>query len=1200
MGTGGDALDTWSTDDCCAWLQACELGQLQGSFRRNRVDGRALVAIAKEDLRDELSIVSYLDRKILWGELTALRRRYRVPDPGNPPCQHHEEDSPRSLSQSLSAGLTSSALVGPLSPLSPPLTCFGSPPSPSLNTSASVHVRNASEATTPRSTTGSDNSTSDWSCERRARYNLRVSPDVSLTDDQQRAAVRQLKRAVGGERVSVASFTKFLCGGAPGAIDGLEAILTRLLFGLAGKSHTARAEAAVSSQSLCDSNDVLHQPLSSSAVTLLRSYGLSCQTDGTIATAARALTQLPPPHRCQRFVRDTFRVCEGIGPLASSATAPLHPQALSVYVQVYGLSDILHEAARTPSPPPVAVALSDTPPPEPPASPSPPPQQHPPASDPVELGLLAALVQDHQDIAEKVLQVLLQRLAPAGPSSASPSGREQLPVRSLNLLRAYGVAMNMADPTLASCARSLRTACSAGKLRKFLADLLKILRPRSHAEVVELFGLPPRRAPAAANPLSAAPPAPCAPPGGSVCSVDVDTLDVGSHVVVRNDAEEVKRLCLADRRLGWDPNMAGCCGKRCVVKRVSKSDRAAGKVLLSAEGVGTWVVPVAACQPAPPEARGRRLVLCEKVLACLDPSGAPIHAAPAHAAPVVSALPDRSIVHIAEESGAWLRLHGGGWVVANSDTHAFRAPGTPPLPLPAERRHTDPRASGPREKVLLSAEGVGTWVVPVAACQPAPPEARGRRLVLCEKVLACLDPSGAPIHAAPAHAAPVVSALPDRSIVHIAEESGAWLRLHGGGWVVANSDTHAFRAPGTPPLPLPAERRHTDPRASGPREKVLLSAEGVGTWVVPVAACQPAPPEARGRRLVLCEKVLACLDPSGAPIHAAPAHAAPVVSALPDRSIVHIAEESGAWLRLHGGGWVVANSDTHAFRAPGTPPLPLPAERRHTDPRASGPREKVLLSAEGVGTWVVPVAACQPAPPEARGRRLVLCEKVLACLDPSGAPIHAAPAHAAPVVSALPDRSIVHIAEESGAWLRLHGGGWVVANSDTHAFRAPGTPPLPLPAERRHTDPRASGPREKVLLSAEGVGTWVVPVAACQPAPPEARGRRLVLCEKVLACLDPSGAPIHAAPAHAAPVVSALPDRSIVHIAEESGAWLRLHGGGWVVANSDTHAFRAPGTPPLPLPAERRHTDPRCLPPADPATLTEVGGEDADDSDMSI
>eukprot|EP00659_Diplonema_papillatum_P007667 gene7667-11760_t len=70
-----DVPSAWSVDRVCSWLADNGLSHLDSCFRRNRVDGRALMSLTKGDLKDELCIEALGDRKALWDRLEILSHR---------------------------------------------------------------------------------------------------------------------------------------------------------------------------------------------------------------------------------------------------------------------------------------------------------------------------------------------------------------------------------------------------------------------------------------------------------------------------------------------------------------------------------------------------------------------------------------------------------------------------------------------------------------------------------------------------------------------------------------------------------------------------------------------------------------------------------------------------------------------------------------------------------------------------------------------------------------------------------------------------------------------------------------------------------------------------------------------------------------------------------------------------------------------
>eukprot|EP00755_Sulcionema_specki_P024975 Sspe_Gene.82289::Locus_53930_Transcript_2_3_Confidence_0.500_Length_2077::g.82289::m.82289 len=66
---------TWTIGHVCGWLESEGLGHLAPIFRQNRIDGKALLGLTKDELRDELSIQALGDRKVLWEKIESLQSK---------------------------------------------------------------------------------------------------------------------------------------------------------------------------------------------------------------------------------------------------------------------------------------------------------------------------------------------------------------------------------------------------------------------------------------------------------------------------------------------------------------------------------------------------------------------------------------------------------------------------------------------------------------------------------------------------------------------------------------------------------------------------------------------------------------------------------------------------------------------------------------------------------------------------------------------------------------------------------------------------------------------------------------------------------------------------------------------------------------------------------------------------------------------
>ena len=54
------AMESWSVEDVCHFLSSLQLSQHEEKFRENAIDGRELLALTGEDLKNSLDVCEYL------------------------------------------------------------------------------------------------------------------------------------------------------------------------------------------------------------------------------------------------------------------------------------------------------------------------------------------------------------------------------------------------------------------------------------------------------------------------------------------------------------------------------------------------------------------------------------------------------------------------------------------------------------------------------------------------------------------------------------------------------------------------------------------------------------------------------------------------------------------------------------------------------------------------------------------------------------------------------------------------------------------------------------------------------------------------------------------------------------------------------------------------------------------------------------
>lgn len=62
----------WSVEECCAWLESIDLGELRESFNENSIFGSVLLELSEEDMKS-MGILKLGHRKKLLKKIAALR-----------------------------------------------------------------------------------------------------------------------------------------------------------------------------------------------------------------------------------------------------------------------------------------------------------------------------------------------------------------------------------------------------------------------------------------------------------------------------------------------------------------------------------------------------------------------------------------------------------------------------------------------------------------------------------------------------------------------------------------------------------------------------------------------------------------------------------------------------------------------------------------------------------------------------------------------------------------------------------------------------------------------------------------------------------------------------------------------------------------------------------------------------------------------
>ena len=689
-----DVVD-WSVGDVCAWAATCDLAHLEEVLRRNRVDGPALAVVTREEIRDELQVEAYLDRRRLWDAVLKLRTSTATASSSSagslplPPLLASASttglgddgaDVESQLSSSACATPATHSHADPsggwptplLSPLeatgsssfysfaAAPLNASGSslarassshatcepPQSPGSNGLGRSLARSFSEqdaggggaAALSRSlslggrsspTAGSADGSSQHSLSLRARrmHTLALNEENRVPSPQLELTVSHLTSLL-QYQVTADSIGALLCAGPDVHLEMLVRVLARLIYGLVGKRSPSRSV-------------LEHDPLPTSALTLLRSYGYGGSggeaagtpsagsedaagggqqlRPATLLSAARAMQSLP----LGRFVRDALRVCEGVGAVKGTR-APLTQQDVAAFVQVFSLRDLLLQL-EAPPPPPLPQA-------EPPAalkkqqrqqqqeassgktaaSPSPTTTTTTTSASAVDADTLlasmraAARLDTPPDAASGV--VTLDTLLCAvfrdltAPASSMPSPHDPLPPSAAVMLGVYGLAPGRTTSETAAGV----LAAPPQDARRLVGDLLKVLQVRTHADLAALVAASasssasarttrPRPPAGSAAAAGARPATVRGGGGGGGVGVPPTTgatpPQVGRRVRVKRCAEEVELHCRRNARIGWDVDMAAYVGAEgCVGKLAGGGSRV--RVVHDDGAVWTWPVDV--------------------------------------------------------------------------------------------------------------------------------------------------------------------------------------------------------------------------------------------------------------------------------------------------------------------------------------------------------------------------------------------------------------------------------------------------------------------------------------------------------------------------------------------------------------------------------------------------------------------------------
>ena len=96
----------WDVDRVGAWLQGLGMGQYKASFASNKVDGKALLSLEKQELKEDLEVAALGDRKALWESIERMQARRRS---SASPSSHHSSPPPPATVPSAAAPPSSSS-----------------------------------------------------------------------------------------------------------------------------------------------------------------------------------------------------------------------------------------------------------------------------------------------------------------------------------------------------------------------------------------------------------------------------------------------------------------------------------------------------------------------------------------------------------------------------------------------------------------------------------------------------------------------------------------------------------------------------------------------------------------------------------------------------------------------------------------------------------------------------------------------------------------------------------------------------------------------------------------------------------------------------------------------------------------------------------------------------------------------------------
>ena len=685
----------WTVDDVCSWLGSCGIGHLKEKIQRNRVDGASLLVLTKEDIRDELLIDSFIDRKRLWDEVRALQQtsssRHSSRQQHTPYTSDIEidlesqvsaatsisipqreqradqesptEGSPRVLSQTLSSrgGLhrpnvlnvqsldRSGASNQPPSPSSASLQSSFSELSATFGSEASVHASGGSS--------------------RAQHHMLVVNEENAIKNPQLHLTITHFTSLIGAD-VTANSIGVFFA--RPGCLELLILILSKVLYGLVGRPVLPRSTLE---------NDCLPQ----SAVTLLRCYGVTSDQRTVFSTVAAARTMQSLP--LGRFIRDALRVCDGVSPIKGLNTR-ISNTDLALFVQIFCLKD---ELLKIP----------------------PPPQ---PAAPPPRGGYSSRPVQNEESIfqngavnvadlyskckesyeagkntiggkrddqntefsLERILCVAFQELLPKAAQQPSPLGgtrtalapTDNLPSSTIAMLKAYciNLSFDAGLPTVKACVQHIFERTPKDDVLRFLTDLLKVLCITNEHEFKRLASIRrhPRGAKLRPEPLEKR-------RGGGTAltpkragnkslrelvygdAVLKRSFAVGDLVEIGDKREEVEAWCTGNARVGWHEDMIGFLGTVGRVQRYSAKDAEQRKIQV-AHDAATWTWPVEVCS---------RRATARPAEITVSTDNSIVYSSPALSSPVLTTLQVGDTVPVVEEArNGWCRLHGGGWLAS--------------------------------------------------------------------------------------------------------------------------------------------------------------------------------------------------------------------------------------------------------------------------------------------------------------------------------------------------------------------------------------------------------------------------------------------------------------------------------------------------------------------------------------------------------